>query len=502
MFVFIPKRSADDLRHHLIDYKAASATLGNRGVPNNPEGEDAKKAMETTKQAAESRIGELLKEAFSGARVFQGGGNEILGNTLQDTVLEAAGNALQRLYPHFSMADHAGWGRVYNKAKQGSPDALKAVGYDGEPAKNPVCKAILAYIAGGKKGAEIRSRFESAPYGWPGDAVDGGLQVLLISGLVRGQDERARPLDPRELERKAVGKATFKVESTTVSASQRIQIRKVLQRLGVTAKQGEELDMVPKFLELAVDLAGHAGGEAPKPEPPDTTFLEDIRFTSGNEQLLAIFNQSDELKSAIETWEDRVKRIDKRWPIWIKLQDLLKHAGELKAAEEVRQQTKAIAHQRLLLADPDPVQPLLKSLEAALRGEITDRQQVYDDKLIVKTSALENDSSWQQLSEDEQSGIFEQCGIQEIPKIPIGTHQELVSALADYPLAGWRDRIDALPGRFARARELAARAVEPEVQTVDLPRRTLKTSEDVDNWLADVSDQLKKAVASGPVVIR
>lgn len=194
LFVFIPKRSADDLRHYLIDFKAASATLDKRGVPNGPDGTEARSAMETTKQTAEGKIRELLDEAFSGARIFQGGGNEILGNDLQAMVHEAADNALQRLYPQFHVADHAGWSKVYEKAQKGAPDALKAVGDDGEPAKNPVCKAILGFIAGGKKGIDIRKNFEGKDYGWPGDAVDGGLQVLLVAGLIRAQDERGQSI--------------------------------------------------------------------------------------------------------------------------------------------------------------------------------------------------------------------------------------------------------------------------------------------------------------------
>jgi len=75
--------------------------------------------METTRQTAEGKIRELLQEAFSGARVFQGGGNEILGTDLQDMTLEAATNALQRLYPQFHIADHAGWPKVYEKAQKG-----------------------------------------------------------------------------------------------------------------------------------------------------------------------------------------------------------------------------------------------------------------------------------------------------------------------------------------------------------------------------------------------
>ena len=112
IFVFIPKRSADDLRRHLMDYKAARATLDKRGVPNGPDGVEARAAIETTKQTAESRIKELLAECFSGARVFQGGGHEIQGSTLQDMISEAAEKALQRLYPHFHLADQVGWDRA------------------------------------------------------------------------------------------------------------------------------------------------------------------------------------------------------------------------------------------------------------------------------------------------------------------------------------------------------------------------------------------------------
>ncbi|MBN1549946.1 BREX system P-loop protein BrxC, partial [bacterium] len=105
IFIFFPKRSADDLRHHLINYKAATATLDIKGIPNTPEGAEARSAMETTKLNAENKINELLDEALSGTRVFQGGGNEILGNSLREIALEAANNSLNRLYPQFTISD-------------------------------------------------------------------------------------------------------------------------------------------------------------------------------------------------------------------------------------------------------------------------------------------------------------------------------------------------------------------------------------------------------------
>ena len=49
---------------------------------------------------------------------------------------------------------------------------------------------------------------------------------------------------------------------------------------------------------------------------------------------------------------------------------------------------------------------------------------------------------------------------------------------------------------------MTAKSLEPETQTVDIPRRTLKSSEDVDAWVKDVHEQLKKALAKGPVIIK
>ena len=56
----------------------------------------------------------------SPSQSYQGGGYEMSGNDLQAMVLEAAGNALQRLYPQFYTADHEGWGKVMNGPKRRS----------------------------------------------------------------------------------------------------------------------------------------------------------------------------------------------------------------------------------------------------------------------------------------------------------------------------------------------------------------------------------------------
>jgi hypothetical protein len=503
VFVFIPKRSADDLRHHLIDYKAASATLDKRGVPNTPEGTEARAAMETTKQTAEGKIRELLFDTFSGARVFQGGGNEILGNDLQEMVLEASGNALQRLYPQFHTADHVGWSKVYEKAQKGAPDALKAVGFEAEPAKNPVCKTTLGFIAGGKKGADIRTQLESSPYGWSRDAVDGGLQVLLVAGLIRAQDERGQTLDPKELERKTIGKVMFKVESATVTTAQRIQIRKLLQKVGLSAKQGEELSLIPQFLQKMVALADQAGGEAPKPARPDTTPLDEIRLTAGNEQLLVLYNRREELGGNIDSWSDLAERIAKRWSNWSVLKRLIAHTNALQDAEVIASQVSSIEQQRHLLEEPDPVAPLIANLAQLLREELNAAQSQWQQKWDSGEQLLSADANWKQLDPEQKHDLREPQGLTQdkVPQINVADTQSILDTLETTSLTALRDRIAAMDGRYRAIILEAAQLLEPKSQRAKLPSATVKTAEEVDQWLAQAEQVLKEQIKQGPVIV-
>lgn len=161
-------------------------------------------------------------------------------------------------------------------------------------------------------------------------------KALLVAGLIRAQDEQGKPVEPRELECKAIGKTQYRVETTTITAKPRIEIRKVLQIIGVSAKIGEELLQVPLFLDKLKALALSADGEAPKPSTPEIAFIDQIHISVGNEQLLQIFTRKDELQQAIEDWGILAKRIDELWPAWLQLKELARQADGLPHAETYR----------------------------------------------------------------------------------------------------------------------------------------------------------------------
>ena len=240
--------------------------------------------------------------------------------------------------------------------------------------------------------------------------MDGGLQVLLVAGLIRAQDERGQTIDPKELERKSIGKTLFKVESATVTTAQRIQIRKLLQKVGLTVTQGEELMYVPPFLQKLRDLGERAGGEAPKPQRPDFASLDEIRLTAGNEQLLALYNRREELTQAIDSWFALAERIEKRWPAWVTLQRLAGHVNGIQGAEFILSQVKHIEAHRQLLEEPDLIAPLVANLTQLLRDELNRLEQEYRSKHDQGMEMLHADENWQQLEPEQKNQLLSEIG--------------------------------------------------------------------------------------------
>ena len=144
----------------------------------------------------------------------------------------------------------------------------------------------------------------------------------------------------------------FRVESATISASQRLQGRKLFQTAGIDCKRNEEVAAAGNFLDKLVDLAATAGGEPPLPESPDTHHLTELHSLAGNEQLAAIVERSAELADNFETWSRAGEMARQRLPAFHRLQALLRHADGLAAAADVELQT---SHHRQWPASAGPI---------------------------------------------------------------------------------------------------------------------------------------------------
>ncbi len=500
VFVYIPRRSADELKKTVASLKAAEETLNIKGTPTTPEGLEARAAIETRKSVAEGKLKGIVTEIVHGTRVFMAGGSEVAGIFMQDRVEEAAKNALTRLYPQFDVADDPRWEKVVERSKKGDSNALDALGFKGDPDKHPVCAAILGFVNAGKKGSEIRKQFSSGQYGWPQDAIDGALVLLAVTGHLR-VTQNGQPFDPRQLDHSKIGICDFRTEHVTISAAQKLAVRKLFQAAQVGCKPGEEAAVAPEFILKVIELAEAAGGEAPRPEKPNLTTVKEIKALTGNEQLAKLYEQRDALTQSLTDWAKTAKAIQDRLPRWNSLNDLAGHAKNLAEADEVRQQTQTIESERQLLADPDPVAPLCDKLTQVLREKLTAHHSRYQQLHQEGMAALKQSDAWPKLTDSQRQSILDQNGLTTVPGIKVGTEAEVIASLEGMSLEMWQARCDALPQRFQKAQRDAAKMIEPKVVYVTLPSATIHNDAELEAWLAKVKQQVKDNLKNGPVGI-
>jgi hypothetical protein len=500
LFGYLPRLHHEELKQAIASHVAAQETLDAHGMTGGPETIEPRKAVETHLAVAQLRIQELLGHIIGGAKVFLGGGQEANGIELADKVQDSADSALVRLFPQFSEADHGNWGLVVAKARGGDVGALSQVGYPGNPTQHPVCRRVLDLIGAGKKGKDLRDHFKVAPFGWPQDAIDGALFIMLVAGNLRATIN-GQPAQAQTLPQNQVGVASFYVDVPPILVQQKLELKALFQKTGITIQNGKESEAAAEFLKKLLALAESAGGSAPRPESPDTQAVRALQMLSGNAQLLKIHEQKDDLTAKLSAWKKNADAIAKRWPVWERLLDCHNFAIGLSEAETCAKSIVAISDGRALLTDPDPVPELTKQLTTALRialgklqGDLAAAFKVGDDKLAIS-------QAWSRLSEEQRAALTTTCQLKPQAKETIGTDDEILAALRTSSLADRRNLLDAVPQRFSRALDEASRLLEPKAQRVVLPGTTIHNATELDQWLAGVRKQVEEKLKDGPVIL-
>jgi len=407
------------------------------------------------------------------------------------------------MFPKFNFADSPNWNTVIKRASDGAADALSALGYQGDADKYPTCQEIRAFVGGaGKKGSEIRKYFMGEGYGWPQDAVDGSLLALVAAGLVRAS-KNGQPVPLKQITQGQIGVIDFVSEGLTVSVTHRMGVRKILTELGLQFNPGEESDVLPVALDRLIEFADGAGGEPPLPQRPSTTTVVQLRALSGNEQLLAVYDRRDELSQNLNAFNRATEQIAQRKPAWDTLTRLLAHADtqSVLIAAKIKPQVDAIRIGRTLLTEPDPVPPLANALTNALRPALQSARQRLLDTRQREVGALEATAEWQKIAEQERRQILAVNSLDAVAEIVVSTDDALLRTLDEYPLAKWEDLIAALPARVARAREQAAKLLEPQAVRIKPPSATLRTDGDVEKYLERLREEIMKEIDAGKTVI-
>src|SRR5690606_502250 len=147
----------------------------------------------------------------------------------------------------------------------------------------------------------------------------------------------------------------FKKEVHTLSASDKIKLRKLYQDAGISCKPGEEYASSNEFLNRLKTLAGNVSGDAPKPEPINLQYLKDIENLDGNERLVRILTEQEDLKSKYVEWSKKADLLGKREPNWNLLFKLINYASDGAGVEQLKIEVDAIRENRLIFQEPDPI---------------------------------------------------------------------------------------------------------------------------------------------------
>jgi hypothetical protein len=502
LFAFVPAQNKTKLTEAIVALEAARTTLQKKGSPSTEVGRDAQRSMESRQRTAEKELAELLDQLLAGVRVFQAGGQEAQdGNDLADRINRAARSSAIRLFSQFDAADHDLWSKVLDEARKGNLEALKFVGHTQEADKHPVCQKLLAYIGPGKKGAEIRDNFEAPPFGWPRDAIDGALYALLATGHIKATDAASKAVDAKSLDRAKLTQTSFQRESVNVTPTQLIKIRSLFTAVGVPCQPKDELTKLPALLVKMRDQASKAGGPAPAPEAPKLSAIEAIEGQTGNAQLLELFTRYDELAGLYKSWTKTADDIARRLPAWNKLGDLLRHAKALGPYATLKGEVEAIAAQRSLLADPDPVRPLLDKTVDLLRQALNSKLDAFHKAFHQQLAQLHADADWQKLSDAQRADLSTKHHLTAPAALQLGTPEQLQDALDDCDLEHWVSKTQALASRFEAARHAAVQLLKPNVVHVTLPKRTLNDQAELKTWLSEVEALLDAKLKAGPVAL-
>lgn len=507
LHVFLPKAGGDLLRERIVEVEAAKQTLDHYGVPASAEGLVAREGMESRRLGAEAERGRILRDVLRASHVYQGGGSEVFGDDLAQKVATAAEASMARLFPRFPDGDHRAWEVALKRAREGSDQPFKVVGWDGATEEHPVAREVLAKVGAGARGTDVHKALKAPPFGWPQDAIDAALIGLHRSGHIKAT-RNGQAVAIGALDQAGIRGAEFRPERVRLETRQRIALRGLFDRVGVTARSGEEEHRAQAFLQAVIDLARKAGGEPPLPAAPDTSVIESLSRLSGTEQLASILERKDELESNIAAWKVLADRADSRLSTWDLSVALLKHAAGLPVADDVQPEVDAVRSSRSLLSEVDHVAPLVSRLGAALRAELSNSHAELCVAVADAISTLEADATWSQVGAPTREAILRDVGLVPPPALEIGSNAALLGALDARSLAGWNDVRDAVRPRQARALGQAAeigtigRGKGRQTTTITVRRGTLADEAAVRDWIAEHQDTLVAAVKNGPVIVQ
>ena len=481
----------------IVEREAATRTLAHFGSPKTPEGQEARNALLKQQGDASKRAAELLSDAVTSAQLFQGGGQAVdEGNTLDERLRKAATDGAARLFNRFAMADAIGWPQAYQDAAKGLVDALKKIGHETPAETHPVAQEILTHIgAGSLKGSKLRDRFMGSPYGWSNEAVNAALAVLFAVGQLRVTTPSGQPLTAGKFLERDVNQYDFARENTPLSLTDKRAVARLTK-----CKPDDAESQAPVWVAKLKESLLRAAGTAPRPAPTLPPLLDELDKLAGKDLVKRLATEEKAAQQLALDLEAQEAQVALREPRWNDLGRLVAYLDGHDEAAALQAERQAVLDGRQLLANPDPVPPLIERAASALRSSLNAAFASYASQFQAGVETLRQHPDWGRLLAADQVAILSQVGLASAePARAVGTLQELMASLGQCTPARWRERHDAIAGKLQQARAACAKKLEPALQHVNVPSRIVHNATELDTWLTEVRTAALAKLAAGPV---
>jgi hypothetical protein len=136
-----------------------------------------------------------------------------------------------------------------------------------------------------------------------------------------------------------------------------------------------------------------------------------------------------------------------------------------------------------------------------LRGSLTSARSRLIEARDRELDALLATTDWQQLPEQDRESILAANSLGPVPELQVGDADSLLATLDASPLSDWEEKLMGLTGRVAKARDQAAKSVEPKAVRVKPKPATLRNAAEVDDYLAALRTEIMGHIDDGNPVI-
>ncbi|MET9326723.1 BREX system P-loop protein BrxC [Tsukamurella sp. NPDC003166] len=505
VLIHLPRLQAPAFVAAIRNKLAAQRVIDQQGIPQDDEGKQARSAMQTRLNRATDQVDAHVRDVIAKADVLLGGGTAPNGLSLRERIEAGAQSAATRLFPRFSDADDNRWPQVIDRVRRGSAaDALKAVQHDADPERHSVVKEVLSRISpAGTSATDVEKAVTSKPLGWPRDALMASLGVLLDTGVVRATLNGSDATTADVLKQTRLGNVQLRREATVLKPAEKIQARQVLSNVGFPTDNDGLVSAVEQAVKSLVDRAKGVSGPAPLPDITVPGSIQVIVSASGNDRVHALLAAKSDLTSFNDQLGDLEHRLKSRTLSLELARSLAAAATGLEPASAARERLDALAASRGLLADADPVAPIVNELAEALRDAIHEAAIVLRDARTAALAGLEQQPAWTTLDEPQREALLTEhhLGSETAPNLADAV-AVLMTAQAR-PLQGWTAELDAIPQRVSRALEAAIQLTTPKAKmtTVRVSTATLGSADEVECYIDNLRAKLLDALNGNDTVV-